>query len=478
MNRGGFRSLPLSFSRTLIPVALLVFGAPFIGLLFYASMNFDDFAKATLTGQCEATVHRTMMGMAWIVYTSSTGRWVTALLQALVMSRVNLITYYGWLLLMVLLTNIAAVSYFFASFFRVPPRRALLAGAAFYAAWLAGVASPGENVFWLTGAMEYQLPISTLLILGGTLCKSEHTILSYIVLAVLAIAIPGQHEIAGAFLLVCLLAGVAVARVLKLPAGQWWLSLGLVVLSVAAIMFSPAKTYELAHDKPSWDVVHVLPYAKSAVVYAIDWALHPAVLLCAFCLPVMLWTGEASSATPEFLPPRWLAIAGLGAMGVLLVEFAGAGVTIASSYGQVPERAVGWFQFVFWLLLVCVIVTGVPEIAQIRFSPSSRIVMLTLFALSLLGSGNFRRAEKDLRGPARPYWKSSIARLKERGDSLQFEPLPPKPALFRETMLSPDMRCLANRCMAMYLGASTVVVKSPGESPLFLQHPWGCGLKP
>jgi hypothetical protein len=64
------------------------------------------------------------------------------------------------------------------------------------------------------------------------------------------------------------------------------------------------------------------------------------------------------------------------------------------------------FQFVFWLVLVCVIVTGVPEIAQMRFSPSSRIVILALFALSLLGSRNFRWAEKDLRGPARPYWKT------------------------------------------------------------------------
>jgi hypothetical protein len=476
---GACHILSLFLSRYLTPIALLVFGAPFLGLLFYASMNFDDFAKAASAYNCAVHVHGTLTEIAWNVYTTRTARWVTSLLQGLLMSKFDLVTCYGWLLLLVVLTNIAALSYFFASFLRVSATRALIAGGAFYAAWLAGVASPGENVFWLSGATEYQLPIATLLVLAGLLCRSKHTIFSYVALAILAIAVPGQHEIAGALLLVCLLAGVAAARVLKLPAPQWWLSLGLAVLSLAAVMFSPAKVSALAHEgnDPSV-VINVLSYARSAVSAGIDWVLNPAVLLCAFCLPVLLWTSEQTSAAPEFLPPRWLALPGLGAMSFLIIEFAGAGVASASSYGQLPPRAVGCFQFAFWLLLVCVIVVGVPEITRIRFSPSSRIGILTLFALSLLGSGNFRSAEKDLRGPARPYWKSSVARLKQRGDSLQFEPLPIKPVLFRETFLSPDKTCTANQCMAFYLGASTLVVRSPGESPVFLQHPWGCASRP
>ncbi len=477
-SRGSFPSPFLFLAHTLIPAALLVFGAPFIGLLFYATMNLDDFAKADLTGQCVWHARLTVTGMAWSVYTSSTGRWVTALLQSLLMSKLDLSTYYGWLLLLVVLTNIAALSYFFASFLHVPATRALLAGGAFYAAWLASVPSPGENVFWLTGATEYQLPISSLLIMAALLCKPKHTTFSYISLAVLAIAIPGLHEIAGAFLLVCLLVGVVATRLLNLPARQWLLSLGLASISFAAIMLSPGKTQEFAYDKPSWGLVHILPYAKSALSYGIGWVLNPAVLLCAFCLPALLWTGHDSSIEPEFLPPRWLAWAALGAMGALLIEFAGAGISISRSYGQVPPRAVGWFEFVFSLLLVCVIVTGMPEIARMRLSSRSRVAVLTLFALSLVGSRNFRLAEKDLRGPARPYWRSGIARLKQHGVHLQFEPLPPKPALFRETMLSPDPTCPANRCMAVYLGASTATVKSPGESPLYLQHPWGCDLEP
>jgi hypothetical protein len=35
------------FSRALIPIALLIFGTPFIALMFYASPHEDDFARAT-----------------------------------------------------------------------------------------------------------------------------------------------------------------------------------------------------------------------------------------------------------------------------------------------------------------------------------------------------------------------------------------------------------------------------------------------
>jgi hypothetical protein len=35
------------FSRSLIPVALLVFAAPLVAMIFYSSMNVDDYQYAT-----------------------------------------------------------------------------------------------------------------------------------------------------------------------------------------------------------------------------------------------------------------------------------------------------------------------------------------------------------------------------------------------------------------------------------------------
>lgn len=463
-------TLSRHFSRVLIPVALLVFAVPFIGLLFYATLNTDDFSKAALSLDCLRR-EPNFLAYTWSSYVNplGSGRWVTTTVD-FAMSKLDLVAFYGWLLLFCMLTNIAALTYFVENFLRISRTKALLAAGAFYAAWLAS-ASPAENVFWLTGAIEYQLTMSTMLILAGLICKTKHTPFSYIALALLAIAVPGQHEIAGAFMLVVLLGGVVATQFLKLPAPQWWLGLGLVALSFGAVMFSPAMAVKLSlRPKSPWDFAHVLPYAKLAASLGINWLMTPAILLCAFCMPVLLRPLEDASSESEYRPPRWLALAGLGAMCVLLAEFACA--EASSGYGHLPSRAFAWFQFAFWLLLVCVVLVGAPEISKINFSPSSRIGLLMLLVLSLFGSENFRLAEKDLRGPARPWWVANVARLRQRGSSLQFDPLPARPTLFKPTRLAtePDSsRCWVNHCMAVYLGAKKLTVKDSAEDPT------GCG---
>jgi hypothetical protein len=419
------------FSGLLIPVTLLVFAAPFIALLFYSSMTVDDFAKATLAFYIRQP---SILSITWLYYTRSSGRWLTTILQCFVMSRADLTVFYGWLLLLIMLSNIAALSYFLVSFLRVSSGQALLAAGVFYAVWLTNVPTPIQGVFWLTVAFEYQLSLTAMLILAGLLCKPRHAAWSYMAIAALAIAIPGQHEIAGLFTFICLLGAVAAVRLQKSEARQWWLALGLTTVSLAVIMLSPGKVLQFAHGhKTPWDVAHILPYAKRAMEHGIDWAMNPAVLLYAFCSSFLLRSEDLADGR-EYIPPRWLALAGLGAMGALLVEFASAEMT--SGYGVFPPRTVGWFQFVFSLLLVGVIVIGVPEISRVSLSPVSRAALSLFLVASLLGFANFRLAEKDLRGPARPYWKSSIARLRQRGDALQFGPLPARPALFEEPSLA------------------------------------------
>jgi hypothetical protein len=468
-----FGTLAGLFSRALIPVTLLVFAAPFIGLLFYATLNTDDFSYAMLSycpgpgASSTCVTVSNVLTRAWIEPTEGSGRLVAPLLESLVMSKSSLSYSYGWLLLLVMLTNIAALWYFFITVLDVPRTKAFLAASVFYAAWLANVASPGENVFWLTGAMEYQLPINSMLVLAGLISKRKHTIFGYIALALLAIAIPSQHEIAGVFLLACLLAGVVAVRVLKLQADRWWLCLGLVVLSCAATILSPGMADKMARGHSTGGFVsNFLPHAKRAVGLGVAWTTNPAVLLCAFCIPLLVRLDNDSSDGSAYQPPpRWLALAALGAMCVLLGEFASAETASGSIYGPLPARAVGWFQFIFCLLLICVVLIGVPEISKIRFSPSSRIGIFVLLTVSLLGSGNFLSAERDLRGPARDWWRGSVARLKQRGSMLQFEPLPKRPKLFRNTSLSMDSRCWVNQSVAFYLGATALVTTDPGEEP-------------
>jgi hypothetical protein len=456
-------------SRVVIPAALLVFAAPFIALMFLAAPAADDFARAILAPPNSTgftCVRQTqILAAAWDQYATAggAGRWLTGFLQLLAMHTFGLSSSYGWLLLLVMLTNVAALSYFFSSLARVPHTRAVLAAGVFYAVWLASFPTPGDNIFWLTGAMEYQLSLTAMLILAGLLCTSGDTIRRYLVLAVLAVAVPAQHEIAGAFLVVCLLAGVVVARVLHLPSRQWLVCLALAVLSLAVIMLSPAMAFKFAvghgHSTVGY-LTQILPYAKRTVGHVIRWVLNPPVLLGALCVPLLLWADDGPEN--EYRPPRLIALAGTGALCVLLGEFAqGEMVTFSYSF---PSRVVGWFQFVFLLLFICVVLTGVPEISKMRLSAGSRIGIYALFAASLLTSETFRLATRDVLGPARSWHRSNMIRLMEKGSVLQFDALPPKPDMFQETGLSKDPKCWVNQCMAVYLGANVVSLKGPKEN--------------
>jgi hypothetical protein len=461
-------------SEALLPVGHLAFITPFIALMFYASMNTDDYSKATLSWWCVR--QPSVFAVTSRYYMGLNGRWFTNLLEHFVMSKAHLTVSYGLLLLLIMLSNVTALGYFFAKCLRVPYTRAFLAGGLFYAAWIAGVSSPGDNVYWLTVAFEYQLTITSMLLLAGLLCKSTQTLAGYIGIALLAVAIPAQHEVAGVFLVACLFGGVVAAHFLKVRPHQWWLGFGLASMSLASVLLSPGSmglASILLSRGPSshpvgghfGDLSQILPFAKRATEHGINWTINLPVLLCAPCIPFVLERKGGSTSENSYMPPRWLALAGLSGMVVLLAEFAG--VERASGYGVLPPRVEGWFQFVFWFLLVCVIVIGVPEISQIKFSAASRIALSMLFMVSVLGSENFHSAEKDLRGPAGPWHAGSAARLRQRGDSLVFDALPPKPALFRNTSLAADDGCWVNQCMAVYLGARSIVAMDPSENAEF-----------
>jgi hypothetical protein len=461
----------------LIVFALLLFAAPFVALMFFASPSMDDFARATLappnaTGfTCPSSLNS--ISVAWAQYahlaagkvtSGGSGRWLTSLLQTSVMSTFGLSTPYGWLLLLVVLTNIVALAYFFKLFFRVPPTRAAVAASVLYAAWLASYLNPGDNIFYLTGALEYQFPISIMLILAALLCRSRHTWLDYVLLAASATAIPAQHEIAGFFLLVCLLAGAVIAVVLKQKLRPWLLASGFAFLSLAAIMLSPAMISKFAFGEggglPGTYFSHLYPHVTRAVQHGVDWVLNPVVLLAVLCTPLLLWPSEHMDN--GYRPPGWLALLGLGAICVLLGEYAG--VEMVSFFTVFPPRVVGFYQFLFLVLLTCVIVVGVPELSTLRPSVSARLGLFLLFAISLLVSQNFRQAQWDLRGPARSWHEGNVARLMQVGEVLQFDPLPQKPVLFLESGLSKNTACWVNQCMAAYLGANLVSLRGPKEN--------------
>ncbi len=448
-----------AISRFALPVALVIFATPFVILLFYSLPATDDFCKATLSFNC--VPQSGVIRITWMYYTQWSPRWLTTLLQSFVMSHVDLVAAYGWLLLSVIVSNLAALWYFFRTFFRLSRTTSLLVAATFYAAWVVTLPHPSEELFWLTGAMEYFLSLTTLLILVSLLLKARLAVWYYVAVAMLSVAVPAQHEIAGTFLCVALLAGAVIMRLRQAPTIQWWLSLGVAALSQAFVMLSPGNAFRAAQEhRHIWDLSHMPKWLAHSFYHGLTWLAHPSFLLAAGCI-ILLVQRDRETHAPTEQTANWLPLAVLAGMLFVLGEF----FLVEMAGGHwVPERVVVWFEFVFWLLFVCVILTGAPEVFQARFSLTTRVGVLVLFAIALLGSANYRAAIEDLSGPAQAWRRLDSSRLKQRGGgALEFEAPARYPNFAMNPTLTTDAGCWVNRCFAIYLHAQSVVVKNSTE---------------
>ncbi len=128
-----------------------------------------------------------------------------------------------------------------------------------------------------------------------------------------------------------------------------------------------------------------------------------------------------------------------------------------------PNRVVAWFAFVFCLLFVCLVLTGIPELARTQFSLATKTGIYILFAVSVLGSTNFRAAVEDLGGTAQAWRRLDASQLRQRGGAVVFE-LPARyPKLSMHQQVTSDSGCWVNRCLANYLHATSVVGKDSSE---------------
>jgi hypothetical protein len=457
----GDSALMRGLSRAMLPVVLAIFAAPFLILMFYSVPAADDFCLATFSygGVPQSSV----WSITWMYYTKWSPRWVTYLLLSAVTGHVDMASTYGWLLLVVILSNLAAVWYFFRTLFNLSRANSFLIAAIFCAAWVASIANPDEQIYWLTNVVVYNLPLSTMLFLFGLLSKPRRGIWYSTAVTLLSIAVPAQHEIAGTFLFIMLVGGVAFLRIRRRPARHCYLSLAAATVSYCVVMLSPGNAARAAQEHRSlWDLTHLPRWVAHSFYHGMNWLSLPAVLGGAFCIFLLLQRDKLSRNVSG-RSPGWLAVTSLCAMFVVLCECS---LVEMSTSTWLPPRLISFFQFVFWLFFVCLVLTGAPEVYKIRFSTGTRVAGFALLAVTLLGSDNFRSAVSDLRGPAQSWWRIDRARLSQHGGALDFEAPTQYPRLAKPQMLSGDSGCWVNRCLASYLHAETVIVShSKDECP-------------
>jgi hypothetical protein len=444
-----------TLSGLLVPVLLIVFLTPFLALAFYSVPATDDFCKATLSFGAFPQQQPSVLAVTWLYYTQWSGRWLTTLLQSLIMSHVDLAAAYGWLVLMVVISDVGALWYFFRTIFRLRSTKALLAAAIFYAAYVASLSDAPQELYWLTGAIEYNLSFATILLLVSLLYQECRQPWYYCAVVLLSIAAPAQHEIAGVFLCGVLFAATVTMRVRKLPVRHWCLSLLVAIVSLAVVGLAPGNAVRAAEEhRHMWDIGHLPRWLAHGVYHSLSWPAAPAILAAGCCIFLLCQRDKNTSGAP------WLGLTALWGMLFVVAEV----VFIEAATGVwLPYRVAAWFQFMFWLLLVCFIAAGIPELYRVRFSDSSKASVFVLLAVSLLGSANFRAALEDLHGPVQSWYRFAYPRLRQHGGSLTFEPIRNYPQLTFHQNLSSDPRCFVNVCLAHYLRADTVIVKDSLE---------------
>jgi hypothetical protein len=453
-----FSKLTNAASRVMLPLVLLVFAIPFTALMFYSVPAADDFCNASLS--FNTVPQNGVLALTWAYYTQWSPRWVSYFLLGGSMSHGNLLHSYGWLLLLVALTNLAALWYFFSTIFKLSRSRSFLVAAVFYATWIVILGSPDQQLYWLSDVMIYNLSLSTLLVLIALLLRPRARIWYYGLVALLSIAVPAQHEVAGTFLCMAVFAASVVATVKKLPRSQWYLSLIASSVSMAIVMRSPGNAIRAVQEhKHLWDIAHFPRWLAHSAYHGIDWLAGPALLVSAFCILLLCQQAPESSVKVN-APSKWIAAAGLLGMFAIVFECA---LTEVATGTWLPDRVAVWFQFIFMLLFVCLVVCGAPEIYGTRFSPGTRLAVFTLFSVTLLGSANFRAAVEDVRGPAEAWWRIEDARLSQRGGTLEYEAPAAYPQLAKPQKLVEDSGCWVNRCLANYLHAQNVIVKNSKE---------------
>jgi hypothetical protein len=315
-------------------------------------------------------------------------------------------------------------------------------------------------IFWLTGATEYFLSLSSLLFLVCLLYKPRRSFWYFVAIVFLSIAVPAQHEMAGTFLWSLLLVGMILTRFLKLPARHWYAAFVSASFSQFVVMISRGNSIRAAQEhRHLWDVSHLPKWLAHSSYHGLDWLSLPSILLAACCL-LLLYQSNNPSQDSNKSWPQWVPLAAIAGMVFIVAEYC---LVEMASGSWSPDRVVAWFSFVFCLLFVCLVLTGVPELSRVQFSQATKAGVLLLWAVTLLGSNNFRLALEDLHGPARAWHRIDVEQLNQRGGNINFQ-LPSKyPKLSMEQEVTPDPGCWVNRCLANYLHASTVASPNSTE---------------
>jgi hypothetical protein len=455
----------------MLAVAVVAIAA--VSLATFALPQADDFVLA-VEGR-----ERGPAGYARHVYAIWSGRWFGHALIAALLASGDPTRSYPWLIAGLLACQLLGLHALVRMVVGAEPSRAGVLGYALglFALLFASRPSPAETVYWVSGAVPYQLSVSSCIFLVALLVRPPPVgrtgawLGRGLAVSLLAVCIPGLHELVGLAALLVVAVGSAVAwRVGSRTLPLWVVALGCAAVGLLVVVLAPGNELRGRFFTDARDVEHALGWlARDAARYARVWLLDPKLLAATTLLAVLpalarlrpAWIEWRSISWRGIIPCAWLAIL---AAALFAPRWA--------TGGWVPRRVVDTNYAIFvigWLLSVFVWTRHAEET---RVLPDgvrlvARWAALGVFAAALLLTGNTPTAMADLTQRASAWHRALGARYalarragRDGASTLVVPRPPPRPRLFTVLELTPDPDHWANRGFARFFGVRSARVQA------------------
>lgn len=476
----------MQFTKWLLVSTILFVGALSLGFTFFAVPLADDFCRAAWPEQWQAALEKAQHAhLTW------TGRWAAVLIYALVFPHIPMTSAAYPLLLTQSGVIWFAIFYISLHIFygkSLPAARKAIYSIILCAVYWTGMPHPGDTWYWLTGTVEWQVPMLlfalAMLVLtgsrisfGGPLERLVTTLIG----AALGFLVTGFNELCGLLLLGTLTVGTFLAFIRRRP-DMAAIYLFAAIVAAAGFMITvgaPGNTLRIASDFPnSHDPIFairalIVPGLNSPVEWLGDARLLALSLLL---LTSRTFVNEQPAWTKWKLPlpsPLSSMTAFVPLVGFTAVT---AGV-LAVAYAQgsnLPPRALNTL---YAVLLIGWIAALIPlgqilrnDISrQSEFVRGANMFAAIIFPITLLIAPNTLRAAFDLPDVVSHWHPSVISRdaeirqlLLDGNQDITVEPLAPLPKLYLGGSgdITSDPADWRNGCVAKYYGARSITIRA------------------
>jgi hypothetical protein len=418
-------------------------------------------------------------------YSHWTGRWAALGFQALLFSRLPLLSIYPAILLGLQLVQFLAVLAFWHTLVgsAVSLRARLGLALGFFAFLHAGYPAPGETVYWATGGLEYQLSVSLAILLLAALCSDlrfpllpSQILTRGFALGLFGFVVTGFHELVAVMLLGVLFTGTIVILLERRPGiWLWVIPLLFVAVGCAVSLLAPGNAERAATDFP-----HGRSASQGAIALArlllrvlrwIDVRLLAASVL--LILTVGLNVHESRNTSERERARTW-SIPLAGALIFLGTCIAIAYMTGGPGNGRVQNLLYVAFCLAWSTSLLTLLRVG-PDLSYLAdnaFVRIARPVAAVLLGVALISSINNGSATRDLvlevaawrrAMPLRYEIVRQAARLDGTTADVVIPPVAHPATFYRGFDVGPNAETPSNRAFAKYFGVRSVRVESSAQ---------------